>query len=280
MQRQTYAPIAAAGRRRRAPEGGAHVSMCVCVCVFKHKSKSINDFYCYGLQRRRRRPPPPTPPLYIEEKPIRRQTLRRTHTHTHTGRYVYWKDRLSESFAVVLVARIRCCSRRQKLHKNGSVFPFKVSLINGKLRPQRVVREGVERRGEHNVLLFQLQAAPKYERIIYQAAPPLSNSAIPSPGKRITQSVSLPLSLSLSLCLASACGFEIGYNNAVINGCQSERVNKCQAQEDADKTPIDSDNNSNNYNNSTSRKTSSNNNNNCYETEVRLSSIYGFITLK
>lgn len=36
MQRQTYAPIVAAGScRRRAPEGGAHVSVNVseCVCV-------------------------------------------------------------------------------------------------------------------------------------------------------------------------------------------------------------------------------------------------------
>lgn len=145
---------------------------------------------------------------------------------------------------------------------------------------RNAVWRGVERRGDHNVLLFQLQAAPKYERIIYQAAPPLSNTAFPSLGTRIMLSISISLTHSLSLCLLSACGFEIGYNNAVINGCQSERVNKCQAREDADKTPIDSDNNSNNYNNNDSTSRENSNNNNCYETEVRLDSIYGFNTLK
>lgn len=140
MQRQTYAPIVAAGScRRRAPEGGAHVS----VCVLKHKSKSINDFYCYGLQRRRR-PPSPTPHRRETNKTPNFAPHTHAHPHTHTRRYVYWKDRLSESFAVVLVARIRFCSRRQKLRKNGSVFPFKVSLINGKLRPQRSVAGGRE----------------------------------------------------------------------------------------------------------------------------------------
>lgn len=141
--------------------------------------------------------------------------------------------------------------------------------------------QGAERRGGETITFYYFNCRQLQNMSASFIRLPRLSLILPSlPSAHALRCLSLSLLLTLSLCLLSACGFEIGYNNAVINGCQSERVNKCQAREDADKTPIDSDNNSNNYNNNNSTSRENSNNNNCYETEVRLDSIYGFNTLK